>query len=57
MAHLKCDECGSSDTNSFGSWDTPIKILCAKCSDKKRTKTMEILNENNGDINSKIIYV
>jgi len=35
MAHLKCDECGSSDTNAFGSWDTPIKILCKKCSEKK----------------------
>lgn len=33
MAHLRCDKCGSSDTNAFGSWDTPIKILCKKCSD------------------------
>lgn len=41
MAHLKCDECGSSDTNTFGSWDTPIKILCKKCSDKKRDKTVK----------------
>ena len=38
MALLKCDECGSSDTNAFGSWDTPIKILCTKCSDKKKKK-------------------
>ena len=36
MALLRCDECGSSDTNAFGSWDTPIKILCKKCSDKKK---------------------
>lgn len=35
MALLRCDECGSSDTNAFGSWDTKIKILCKKCSDKK----------------------
>lgn len=35
MAHLRCDECGSSDTNAFGSWDTPIKILCKKCSENK----------------------
>jgi len=41
MAHLRCDECGSSDTNAFGSWDTPIKILCKKCSDIKRDKTIK----------------
>lgn len=40
MAYLRCDECGSSDTNAFGSLDTPIKILCEKCSDNKRTKTI-----------------
>lgn len=41
MAHLRCDECGSSDTNAFGSWNTPIKILCKKCSDKKIKKPIE----------------
>lgn len=41
MAHLRCDECKSSDTNAFGSWDTPIKILCKNCSDKKRDKTIK----------------
>lgn len=38
MAHLRCDECGSSDTDAFGGWDTPIKILCKKCSNKKDRK-------------------
>lgn len=32
MAYLPCDNCGSGDTNAFGSWNTPIKILCGKCS-------------------------
>ena len=36
MALLRCDECGSSDTNAFGSWDAQITILCKKCSDKRR---------------------
>jgi hypothetical protein len=49
MAHLRCDECGSSDTNAFGSWDTPIKILCGKCSDKKKKKqTTKDLPKDNG---------
>jgi hypothetical protein len=43
MAHLRCDECGSSDTNAFGSWDTPIKILCVKCSNTKKKKTFAYL--------------
>lgn len=34
MAFLRCDNCGSSDTNTFGSWDTPITILCKKCSEE-----------------------
>ena len=38
MAHLRCDECWSSDTSAFGSRSTPIKILCKKCSDKKNKK-------------------
>lgn len=37
MAHLMCDECGGS-TNTFGSWDTPTKILCKKCNDKRKKK-------------------
>ena len=48
MAYLRCDECGSSDTNAFGSWDTPIKILCKKCSEKKKneqqSKSVEIID-------------
>ena len=32
MAHLRCDKCGSRDTDTFGSWDTPITILCGDCS-------------------------
>ena len=35
MAYLRCDECGASTTHQ-GSWDTPIKILCAKCSPPKK---------------------
>jgi ribosomal protein L37E len=41
MAHLKCDKCGSGDTNAFGSWNTPIKILCKKCGNKKRYETIK----------------
>jgi DNA-directed RNA polymerase subunit RPC12/RpoP len=33
MAYLPCDKCGKI-TNTQGSWDTPITILCEKCSDK-----------------------
>jgi len=35
MAQLYRDECGRL-TNVFGSWDTPIKILCKICSDKPK---------------------
>jgi hypothetical protein len=46
MAHLRCDECGCSDTNAFGSWDTPIKILCKKCSDiQKENNSHEPQNQ------------
>ena len=31
MAYLPCDKCGQITTQQ-GSWDTPIKILCVKCS-------------------------
>jgi len=41
MAHLRCDKCGSSDTNTFGSWDTQITILCRKCSKKKKSTIKE----------------
>lgn len=38
MAHLPCDNCGGA-TNTFGSWDTPIKIICEKCAPvKQQTK-------------------
>ena len=43
MDHLRCDECGGS-TDSFGSWDTPIKILCSKCSDKKTNSNFKLKN-------------
>lgn len=46
MAHLRCDECGSNDTNAFGSWDTLINILCKKCSDKKKDKIIKELPRN-----------
>lgn len=36
MAQLYCDKCGKL-TNTFGSWDTPFKILCIECS-RKYTK-------------------
>jgi len=38
MALLRCDECGSSDTNAYGSWDTPIKILCKNAVIKRINK-------------------
>lgn len=34
FAWLRCDKCGAS-TNTQGSWDTPITILCEECSKKK----------------------
>ena len=34
MAYLRCDECGGS-TDTQGSWDTPIRILCESCSEKR----------------------
>jgi len=31
LSWLRCDRCGAS-TNTQGSWDTPITILCEECS-------------------------
>lgn len=31
MALLPCDKCGGT-TNTFGSWDTQIIVLCENCS-------------------------
>jgi len=45
MALLRCDECGSNETNSFGSWDTPIKISCTKCSTMKKKSTTPVSRE------------
>ena len=42
MANLRCDECGGS-TNAYGSWDTPIKILCEKC---YRDRQVDISNDS-----------
>jgi formylmethanofuran dehydrogenase subunit E len=39
MAILPCDECGGY-TGQHGSWDTPIKILCAKCSEDRKVKNV-----------------
>ena len=51
MALLRCDECGSSDTNTYGSWSSPVKILCGKCAEKRRTgKVMKIYKGNGEDI-------
>lgn len=36
MAFLPCDICGGS-TNSRGSWDTPLKIICTTCNDKRKS--------------------
>ena len=56
MALLRCDECGSSDTNAYGSWGTPVKILCAKCAEKRRTgKVMKIYKDNGGDVCLRLI--
>lgn len=50
MASLRCDECGSI-TNSQGSWDTPIKILCEKCSKKYISEISTVkFNINKTDI-------
>lgn len=35
MAFLKCDSCGKN-TNTYGSWDALIKILCTKCAEKQK---------------------
>lgn len=40
MANLRCDKCGGS-TDHFGSWDTPIKILCKECSIKSHNNQLE----------------
>lgn len=34
FAWLRCDKCGAS-TNTFGSWDTPVTILCEKCANDR----------------------
>lgn len=34
MNTLPCDICGSTDTNAYGSWSTPLTIKCGKCQDK-----------------------
>lgn len=46
MALLRCDKCGSNDTNTFGSWDTPIKILCGKCTKKKYEAKSKVPTNN-----------
>jgi len=52
MANLRCDECGGG-TNSYGSWDTPVKIICEKCNKEnemeKRQDLVIVLFED--DIN------
>lgn len=48
MALLICDECGSSDTNTYGSWSTPVKILCVKCAEKRRTGKVRKIYEDKG---------
>lgn len=47
MAYLRCDKCKGS-TNIFGSWNTPIKILCKKCCDKEKKPK----NVNKGEVNN-----
>lgn len=37
MARLRCDKCGGP-TNTFGSWDCPMTIICGKCQDKMETE-------------------
>ena len=54
MAHLPCDNCGGS-TNSFGSWDTLIKVICKSCSEKmeeekKKRDNYDSLNRLNNNI-------
>jgi hypothetical protein len=34
MVYLPCDTCGKI-TSHQGSWDTPIKIICEICFDKR----------------------
>jgi hypothetical protein len=49
MAYLQCDKCGKS-TNTQGSWDTPITILCEECSKNREDKSInEIELENDTD--------
>jgi hypothetical protein len=40
MAWLRCDWCGGS-TDTQGSWDTQIKIICDKCQKKRREEIVE----------------
>jgi len=33
MASLPCDKCGKPNI-AYGSWDTPITIICSECKEK-----------------------
>jgi len=37
MAWLRCDYCGKP-TGTRGSWDTPIKIICEECYEKRHNR-------------------
>jgi hypothetical protein len=45
MACLRCDKCGGP-TNSFGSWDTEITVLCEKCNEKRFDIFKKIVTKN-----------
>lgn len=49
MALLRCGKCGSSDTNTYGSWSSPVKILCSKCAEKIRTGNVRKIYKDKGD--------
>lgn len=56
MALLRCDKCGGS-TNHFGSWDTPIRILCEECSKDLIKQIEEDYVNYNPDLNSSLNYL
>jgi hypothetical protein len=50
MAYLPCDECGKITTHQ-GSWDTPIRILCKKCTKNKSEKILKTSFNLSEDLN------
>ena len=42
MAYLPCDKCGVI-TDTQGSWDTPIRIVCSQCGEEERDQQCSVV--------------